>query len=59
MCCVEGEGHDVASVQSLARKHDIIERDLAAVGAKLSELFSEVCIGEGPYFDQSSLVSLS
>lgn len=37
----DDDGHDVASVQSLIRKHEVIERDLAAVGTKLTELFGE------------------
>ena len=36
------DGNDVASVKALLRKHEITERDLAAVGTKLTELFAEV-----------------
>ena len=34
-------GHDLASVQALQRKHEGVERDLAALGEKVSGLLLE------------------
>lgn len=36
-------GHNKESVTVLLRKHQTLERDLAALGTKLEQVFAEVC----------------
>jgi hypothetical protein len=42
---VDDFGHDKDSVMVLLRKHQTLERDLAVLGSKLEQVFSEVGIG--------------